>query len=170
MLRPPKDLQGIELFGFTSPHIIKAMESLDRRHQCIEYWAGRLSAVELLKNQHQIPISGLNATECKERNDVGGRCEASNFEASFGHACVDRSPLTSSRSEESKECRLREKGSEFGIPQTNKKLYSALRGLFMRATPSELWALHRLFNSEWGGLEWREGFKALKDELEPLCY
>ncbi|KAH7294151.1 hypothetical protein KP509_28G058700 [Ceratopteris richardii] len=52
-LQPPEDVRGLELFGFTSPHIVKAVESLDWQHQCLEYWAGRISAVALLRSQHQ---------------------------------------------------------------------------------------------------------------------
>eukprot|EP00249_Psilotum_nudum_P024703 c29269_g2_i1 orf=563-4357(-) len=86
-LQALKDHHGLELFGLSSPNIRKVVESLDRQHQCLEYWAGRLSAVELLESQHLWQVPSMKGMQCKERNG-GSRelCEASNFEDFPGDA------------------------------------------------------------------------------------
>ncbi|XP_024529682.1 lysine-specific demethylase JMJ703 isoform X1 [Selaginella moellendorffii] len=40
-LRPPESLKGLEMFGFTVPSVVKAVETLDPRHSCVEYWMER---------------------------------------------------------------------------------------------------------------------------------
>ncbi|KAI5054909.1 hypothetical protein GOP47_0030054 [Adiantum capillus-veneris] len=62
-LRSPDDIRGLELFGFTSPHIIKAVELLDWRHQCLEYWTGRMSAIGLLQTQFQPQFGSVIGSE-----------------------------------------------------------------------------------------------------------
>ncbi|KAG8085078.1 hypothetical protein GUJ93_ZPchr0010g9854 [Zizania palustris] len=38
-----KYVNGLEMFGFLSPLIIKEIEALDPQHQCLEYWLSKLS-------------------------------------------------------------------------------------------------------------------------------
>ncbi|KAG7963953.1 hypothetical protein I3843_09G144500 [Carya illinoinensis] len=40
-LQPLQNINGLEMFGFLSPHIIQAIEALDPNHQCVEYWNHR---------------------------------------------------------------------------------------------------------------------------------
>ncbi|XP_022719057.1 putative lysine-specific demethylase JMJ16 isoform X2 [Durio zibethinus] len=40
-LQPPGSLDGFEMFGFSSPEIVKAIEALDRNRVCMEYWDSR---------------------------------------------------------------------------------------------------------------------------------
>ncbi|MED6138384.1 hypothetical protein PIB30_073803 [Stylosanthes scabra] len=40
-LQPPKSLDGFEMFGFSSPAIVQAIEALDRSRVCSEYWDSR---------------------------------------------------------------------------------------------------------------------------------
>ncbi|XP_073012098.1 lysine-specific demethylase JMJ703 [Typha latifolia] len=40
-LQPPGCLDGLEMFGLSSPAIIQAIEALDRDHICTEYWRSR---------------------------------------------------------------------------------------------------------------------------------
>ncbi|GAB4855353.1 hypothetical protein Ancab_023974 [Ancistrocladus abbreviatus] len=40
-LQPPGSLDGLEMFGFTSPAIIQGIEALDKNSICREYWSGR---------------------------------------------------------------------------------------------------------------------------------
>ncbi|KAJ6824600.1 receptor-like serine/threonine-protein kinase [Iris pallida] len=40
-LQPPRSLDGLEMFGLTSPTIMKAIEAMDRYHDCTEYWSSR---------------------------------------------------------------------------------------------------------------------------------
>ncbi|XP_022996748.1 putative lysine-specific demethylase JMJ16 [Cucurbita maxima] len=40
-LQPPGSLDGLEMFGFTSPTIVQAIEAMDRNRVCCEYWDSR---------------------------------------------------------------------------------------------------------------------------------
>ncbi|CAK9325920.1 unnamed protein product [Citrullus colocynthis] len=40
-LQPPGSLDGLEMFGFTSPAIVQAIEAMDRNRVCGEYWDSR---------------------------------------------------------------------------------------------------------------------------------
>ncbi|KAK9083466.1 hypothetical protein Scep_029937 [Stephania cephalantha] len=40
-LQPPGSVDGLEMFGFTSPEIVVAIEALDHNRVCIEYWNSR---------------------------------------------------------------------------------------------------------------------------------
>ncbi|PIA36397.1 hypothetical protein AQUCO_03400348v1 [Aquilegia coerulea] len=40
-LQPPGSLDGLEMFGFTSPAIIQAIEAIDQNRVCTEYWKSR---------------------------------------------------------------------------------------------------------------------------------
>ncbi|KAK6911328.1 FY-rich, C-terminal [Dillenia turbinata] len=40
-LQPPGSLDGLEMFGFTSPAIVQVIESMDQNHVCTEYWNSR---------------------------------------------------------------------------------------------------------------------------------
>lgn len=40
-LQPPGSLDGLEMFGFSSPSILQGIQSLDRNRQCADYWESR---------------------------------------------------------------------------------------------------------------------------------
>lgn len=40
-LQPPGSLDGFEMFGFSSPEIVQAIEAMDRSRVCTEYWDSR---------------------------------------------------------------------------------------------------------------------------------
>ncbi|XP_010553772.1 PREDICTED: putative lysine-specific demethylase JMJ16 isoform X2 [Tarenaya hassleriana] len=40
-LQPPGSLDGFEMFGFSSPTMVQAIEALDRNRVCTEYWDSR---------------------------------------------------------------------------------------------------------------------------------
>ncbi|KAL3650155.1 hypothetical protein CASFOL_006558 [Castilleja foliolosa] len=40
-LQPPGSLDGIEMFGFTSPTIMQVIQAMDKNRVCIEYWESR---------------------------------------------------------------------------------------------------------------------------------
>ncbi|XP_068654547.1 putative lysine-specific demethylase JMJ16 isoform X2 [Aristolochia californica] len=41
-LQPPGCIDGLEMFGLTSPVIIQAIEEIDRDHICLDYWKSRV--------------------------------------------------------------------------------------------------------------------------------
>ncbi|KAJ3672154.1 hypothetical protein LUZ60_006875 [Juncus effusus] len=45
-LLPPGSLDGLEMFGLTSPDVIKVIEALDRNHVCVEYWSSGQNSIQ----------------------------------------------------------------------------------------------------------------------------
>ncbi|XP_078173229.1 lysine-specific demethylase JMJ703-like [Carex rostrata] len=47
ILQPPGSIDGLQMFGLTSPHIVEAIEALDRDQVCTEYWSSRPNAQQI---------------------------------------------------------------------------------------------------------------------------
>ncbi|BBN15534.1 [histone H3]-trimethyl-L-lysine4 demethylase [Marchantia polymorpha subsp. ruderalis] len=146
-LQPPQSLHGLDMFGFTSPSIAQAVEALDRYHQCTEYWSSKLKSTVAVGCN----ISPLNPSEHRpstpdEIKILRPKIKGSSIEVGSG-------PLTAIMEPEYP-------------PKGKLEHYSVLKGFFHKGTREELWALHRLFNCEWQGKEWREAFQALTDVLD----
>ncbi|KAK8545478.1 hypothetical protein V6N13_066759 [Hibiscus sabdariffa] len=62
-LQPPGSLDGFEMFGFSSPQIVQAIEAIDRNRVCTEYWSSRpYSRPQVQILQHfQPPGNGENS-------------------------------------------------------------------------------------------------------------
>ncbi|XVF42295.1 hypothetical protein PTKIN_Ptkin01aG0349800 [Pterospermum kingtungense] len=61
-LQPPGSLDGFEMFGFSSPAIVQAIEAMDRNRVCREYWDSRPYSrpqVQILQHS-QLPDNGGN--------------------------------------------------------------------------------------------------------------
>ncbi|CAN1246950.1 Putative lysine-specific demethylase JMJ16 [Linum grandiflorum] len=56
-LQPPGSLDGFEMFGFSSPTIVQAIEALDNGRVCTEYWDSRPYS----RPQGQIPLRSSQA-------------------------------------------------------------------------------------------------------------
>ncbi|XP_015875570.3 putative lysine-specific demethylase JMJ16 isoform X1 [Ziziphus jujuba] len=74
-LQPPGSLDGFEMFGFTSPAIVQAIEAMDRNRVCSEYWDSRPYS----RPQVQIPqtcrskdSSGNSQAKSEQKDDIGG--------------------------------------------------------------------------------------------------
>ncbi|KAI4350102.1 hypothetical protein L6164_010623 [Bauhinia variegata] len=65
-LQPPGSLDGFEMFGFSSPAIVQAIEALDRNRVCNEYWDSRPYS----RPQGQIPQASHS-----QPNEDGGNSE-----------------------------------------------------------------------------------------------
>ncbi|XP_019428262.1 PREDICTED: putative lysine-specific demethylase JMJ16 [Lupinus angustifolius] len=61
-LQPPGSLDGFEMFGFSSPAIVQAIEALDRSRVCNEYWDSRPYSRPQgqISRPHQTNINGGN--------------------------------------------------------------------------------------------------------------
>ncbi|KAI3750780.1 hypothetical protein L2E82_21598 [Cichorium intybus] len=64
-LQPPGSLDGMEMFGFTSPFILQGIQSKDRNQMCKEYWESRPFNIQDQSNQMSLStgadkiVSGL---------------------------------------------------------------------------------------------------------------
>lgn len=167
LLPPPS---GVEMFGFTSPSIIEAIEALDPFHQCIDYWSLKLG---------QRP-SSAGADARRAGISVVGRLSAL------------EQPLKPSMLETAQECRIVNRNSRHSVnissakttpasspafvqvsplplrqgPVPSQGTYSTLQGLFLRATSAELRLLYRLFTNESQGAEWSSALRALTEEVQ----
>ncbi|KAL5232150.1 hypothetical protein ABZP36_030926 [Zizania latifolia] len=55
-LQPPGSIDGLEMFGLSSPSIVQAIEARDRDRICAEYWRSRPhGGIEDLNNRHMLP-------------------------------------------------------------------------------------------------------------------
>ncbi|KAI3721664.1 hypothetical protein L2E82_32681 [Cichorium intybus] len=60
-LQPPGSLDGMEMFGFSSPSILQGIQSMDRNRVCTEYWQSR----PFLSQSHN---EGDNSLQIQESN------------------------------------------------------------------------------------------------------
>ncbi|XP_074311385.1 putative lysine-specific demethylase JMJ16 [Silene latifolia] len=60
-LQPPGSLDGYEMFGFTSPTIVQAIEALDKNRVCTAYWSSRPSSQISHCSQHGENPINLNS-------------------------------------------------------------------------------------------------------------
>ncbi|KAG7616716.1 FY-rich C-terminal [Arabidopsis thaliana x Arabidopsis arenosa] len=67
-LQPLESINGLEMFGFLSPHVIKVVEALDPKHQLEEYW-----------NQKAVKLFGAEPIKEGEKDDTekGGASDPS---------------------------------------------------------------------------------------------
>ncbi|KAJ4776319.1 Transcription factor jumonji (jmj) family protein / zinc finger (C5HC2 type) family protein [Rhynchospora pubera] len=68
ILQPPGTLDGLEMFGLTSPNIVKAIEVLDRDHMCTAYWSSRPNAqqtpaISSVPTQNEKSLTSISALE-----------------------------------------------------------------------------------------------------------
>ncbi|KAJ7555191.1 hypothetical protein O6H91_05G025800 [Diphasiastrum complanatum] len=155
-LHPPERLSGCDMFGFSSPSIVQAVEALDPEHFCVHYWAAKKMERPQLQHPSHDCDGGVKISEgtrakpnhgALPENTIGcpGRPRA---EHEAVHAVIQRTTSTS--------CPDR------------RKAYNILRELFKKGTHTELWTLLSVFRSDWGGQEWKEGCQALTDEFEHM--
>jgi len=156
-LQPPGSLNGLEMFGFTSPLVIQAIEELDQDHKCVEYWLTR-------------PSSG-SKREYPEMNDI---CEEHYRTLNFQSGGQSNPAVLKNFLEEIDN---RGKSSIVNLqlgesnPQnltSTEKIYMVLKGLFRRASPNELWTMHKVLSDESWSTNWREALRALVEELQNL--
>ncbi|KAL5566870.1 hypothetical protein UlMin_030034 [Ulmus minor] len=71
-LQPPGSLDGFEMFGFTSPAIVQAIEAMDRNRVCSEYWDSRpYSRPQLQIPQASRPTNGNLCRNSEQGSDQG---------------------------------------------------------------------------------------------------
>lgn len=65
-LQPPGSLDGLEMFGFTSPAIIQAIEAIDRNRVCTEYWKSR----PLVQRIRYHPLPGNSTSDLNMKTEA----------------------------------------------------------------------------------------------------
>ncbi|XP_043701047.1 lysine-specific demethylase JMJ18-like isoform X2 [Telopea speciosissima] len=146
-----QSLDGLEMFGFSFPPIIQAIEALDPNHQCVEYWNQKLRS----KGED---LSNLPAVSSVVLGNGNG-----------GEGCHLRSSCST---EETKPkifgldlTKLDQNKSNSGIHSVD-EVQSVLRGLFQKANTDELKMLQRIFCSNSWSTEWKAACRTLNQEME----
>ncbi|KAF9626259.1 hypothetical protein IFM89_031651 [Coptis chinensis] len=62
-LQPPGSLDGLEMFGFTSPAIMQAIEAIDMNRVCTDYWKSRPLVQRLHNSFAGDPTANLEADD-----------------------------------------------------------------------------------------------------------
>lgn len=61
-LQPPGSIDGLEMFGLSTPAIVQVIEARDRDHICTEYWRSRPHVmIENQNDQHLPPQDPLHS-------------------------------------------------------------------------------------------------------------
>ncbi|KAK9292509.1 hypothetical protein L1049_020482 [Liquidambar formosana] len=71
-LQPPGSLDGFEMFGFSSPAIVQAIEAVDRNRVCTEYWSSRPYSrfqIQIPEHSQFKDNSGKSHRKCEGQND-----------------------------------------------------------------------------------------------------
>lgn len=156
-LQPPGSLNGLDMFGFTSPLVIKAIEELVRDHKCEEYWCRRPSNA----SKRQYP----------ETNDI---CEKHYKTSNFQSGGQSNPAVLKNFLEEIDN---RGKSSIVNLQQAEsnplnltspEKIYMVLKGFFRKANPDELRTLHKVLSDESLSTNWRAALRALVEELQNM--
>lgn len=155
-LCPPESLNGLEMFGFTSPQIIKAIETLDPGHRCAEYWGTRPRASQV--------------------QDIGGDGNIMQQDTGFDFEIVrhsnslllSNSPSHINLKDESSLIKGKQGESNMENQVSSENVSAILGSLFKRARPNELWALHKILSSEQWSSDCKAAFRALEEELKKL--
>ncbi|XP_044477910.1 putative lysine-specific demethylase JMJ16 isoform X2 [Mangifera indica] len=68
-LQPPGSLDGFEMFGFSSPAIVQAIEAMDHNRVCLEYWDSRpYSRAQMQIQQPSQNSSNLSRASGEQNN------------------------------------------------------------------------------------------------------
>ncbi|XP_057540084.1 putative lysine-specific demethylase JMJ16 isoform X1 [Amaranthus tricolor] len=69
-LQPPGSLDGLEMFGFSSPAIVQVIEALDKNRVCANYWNSR--PLSHISQCFQPRGNNRNTYNMSEKQNVGG--------------------------------------------------------------------------------------------------
>ncbi|XP_057961153.1 putative lysine-specific demethylase JMJ16 [Malania oleifera] len=74
-LQPPGSLDGLEMFGFSSPAIMQIIESMDRNRVCAEYWKSRpqMQSPQHSQSKDSSESFFLNSKELTDKEACGNQ-------------------------------------------------------------------------------------------------
>ncbi|XP_063944173.1 lysine-specific demethylase JMJ18 [Daucus carota subsp. sativus] len=134
----PQSINGLAMFGFLSPHIIKEIEALDPNHHCSEYWNYKLPMKEkLTDNTYELPDAKKFNYHTGSNLSGGNTTPLTNTEISIG-------------------------GQAHSI---NKECMPVLERLMQNANPEELNIVQRVFCVDSQTAEWKAALAKLNEEV-----
>ncbi|KAH9315560.1 hypothetical protein KI387_024187, partial [Taxus chinensis] len=134
-LQPPGSLNGLEMFGFASPSIIQAIEDLDRDHKCLEYWVTRSTSGSktYYPEKNDIPKEQNEALN----SEIGKECNTAALKNLLG--MINNQHESSTINQEQLQLNTQNLVS-------TEKVHTVLKGLFKKASPDELWTMHKVLS------------------------
>lgn len=144
-LQTPESMDGLEMFGFLSPAIIRDIEALDPHHQSSEYWESKFSlpSVSEMKNvAAEVPMTldtDVNRSGCSLNKGklFGIDLTKTGEDASYGNT-----------------------------KESVEEVHSILGGLFEKASHDELSMLLKVFCSKSRSSAWRAAYETLLDKIQ----
>lgn len=150
ILQSLESIYGLELFGFFSPPIIQAIESLDPNHQSSKYWTHKLKS----KVEDCIPKERLGNAAYIRGPYASGSSQGDTNPKIFGYNLTmqeqDNNPIN----------------EDFVI---NEETQIILRRLLKKANPEELKVMQRILCSDTKSAEHRVAFATLIEEIQKTC-
>lgn len=71
-LQPPGSLDGMEMFGFSSPAIVQAIQALDHNRVCLDYWRSR-PLMHIPQQSQYVGSNGNSNVKAEPTDDYEGR-------------------------------------------------------------------------------------------------
>ncbi|KAI3458728.1 hypothetical protein Pfo_015391 [Paulownia fortunei] len=71
-LQPPGSLDGMEMFGFSSPAIVQVIQALDQNRVCSDYWKSR-PLLQIPQQSQYVESSGNSSVKSEHLNDQEAR-------------------------------------------------------------------------------------------------
>ncbi|XP_042375263.1 lysine-specific demethylase JMJ18-like isoform X1 [Zingiber officinale] len=148
-LQSPESIDGLEMFGFSSPAIIRDIEALDPHHQTSEYWESKfsLSSVSELNDAKNVAAEAPMTLD----TDVNRSGCSLNKGKLFG---VD---LTKTGEDAP---------SHGNTKESVEEVHSVLGRLFEKASHDELSMLLKVFCSKSGSSSWSAAYVTLLDKIQ----
>ncbi|GAB4829460.1 hypothetical protein Ancab_019132 [Ancistrocladus abbreviatus] len=150
-------INGLEMFGFCSPLIVQAIESLDPNHQCLEYWNHKFTSQ--LEEPYSISEARPSSSSTSHINSSSLQSTSTSTDAKGTVFGVDL---------------MKQNQDKLFFPveecyQGNEHLQNVLEGFFEKGTPEELKTMHRILCGELQSPEWRVALTALVQEMQKKC-
>ncbi|PIN21767.1 hypothetical protein CDL12_05537 [Handroanthus impetiginosus] len=74
-LQPPGSLDGMDMFGFSSPEIVQAIQAMDQNRVCTEYWKSRplMQIPQQSQSIHSCGSSNMNSKPLNDQETCNGQ-------------------------------------------------------------------------------------------------
>ncbi|KAK6916873.1 FY-rich, C-terminal, partial [Dillenia turbinata] len=142
-LQPPQSINGLEMFGFFSPHIVQGIEALDPQHQCSEYWKHKFGSTENSSNNFKVPSN------------------VEDFDSLSSEVLMKEKYSGSSLGNSMHDC-----STSRGDHSAVNNVQSVMRGLFKKANETELEVMHQVFCNKSKSKEWQTLTKIIEEIQE----
>ncbi|ERM99257.1 probable lysine-specific demethylase JMJ14 [Amborella trichopoda] len=158
-LLSPESLDGLEMFGFSSPSIIRAIKTPNRDHTFSDNWRTRPLIGKL--NFGEVDVKDVHEPQTKKLC-IGGEHILYQIGESSIMGVTEKTVIREN------DVKKEQRGGGEEDEVSFERVQCVLRGLFSKASPDELRLMQRVLGSEKWSSEWRGAYGALLDEIQRL--